>query len=463
MKQMFGQDSDQQNQLMRMAVEASPNGMVMVDSNGMIMLVNSSVEKLFGYSRDELIGQSIELLVPDSASSQHPSMRQSYFASPVPRAMGHGRELYALHKDGFEFPVEIGLNPIESEGETFVLAAVVDITERLRAQEMMRLAVEAAPNGMIMTDSRGRITLVNTFAEELFGYDREELVGRAITELVPDRFKEHHPQLREAYFEHPVSRAMGKGRDLYGRKKNGEDIAVEIGLNPIKTLQGTMILASVVDITERKVQEQELKAALAEKEVLLSEIHHRVKNNLQIIDSLIGMQLDSLVSEQAISVLKDSQNRVKSMALIHQTLYQSQDFSRVDVSLVMQHLLSNLRLSYAAEHVDIDLDIIEIYLPLDASIPLGLIVNELVSNTLKHAFIGIENPAVRIALNYTGNDRHELCLRVSDNGMGLPESVSIENAESLGLRLVAALTRQLSGKLELHYVNPTEFIVTFAV
>lgn len=454
-------DQDKKNQLMQLAVEASPNGMVMVNKEGQIILANGSAEKLFGYSREELTGKSIDLLVPDRFRFGHPHMREGYFGEPTSRAMGHGRELFALHKDGHEFPVEIGLNPIHTDEGILVLAAIVDITERVRAQEMIRLAVEAAPNGMIMTDSEGCITMVNTSAEQLFGYEQGELVGQSITRLIPERFKARHPTLFKQYFSSPVSRAMGKGRDLFAQRKNGDEIAVEIGLNPINTLQGTMVLASVVDITERKRQEKHLKSALAEKEVLLSEIHHRVKNNLQIIDSLIGMQLDSSSSDQVEDVLRECQNRVKSMAMIHQTLYQSQDFSRVDIASVINQLITNLTTSYAAFDLELVVDVDDLHLPLDQSIPLGLIVNELVSNAFKHAF-SAEQPG-RLSISCKADVDQSIALTVSDNGAGLGDSFEQLKQKSLGLRLVEALTQQLKGRLQVCERNPTEFRICFEV
>ncbi|MDP3515523.1 MAG: PAS domain S-box protein, partial [Pseudohongiella sp.] len=283
------------DKLMHFAIEAAPNGMVIVDDGGNIVLANSSVETLFGYQRNELLGKPIEHLVPGRFAGAHPHMRASYFVNPQARAMGHGRDLYGLHKSGSEIPVEIGLNPITIGERAFIFATIVDITERKRSQEMVNLAVEAAPNGMIMTDKDGKITLVNSMIETMFGYSRDELIGANIDMLVPERFRAHHPDVRHAYIGQPVSRVMGQGRDLYALNKQGNEFPVEIGLNPLRAATGVMILASVVDITERKQQEKSLKSALLTKETLLSEIHHRVKNNLQIIDSLIGMQMDQVV------------------------------------------------------------------------------------------------------------------------------------------------------------------------
>lgn len=444
-------------EMMRLAVEASPNGMIMTNRDGKIVLVNTATEKLFGYERCELIGCSLEKLIPKRFRPQHPEFRRDYFDKPQSRAMGHGRNLYGLRKNGEEFPVEVGLNPVEAENDFYVLAAIVDITERKQAEEMIRLAVEAAPNGMLMTDHRGIIVMINSTTEGLFGYSREELIGQSIDILAPDSFRKHHPEMRSHYLAHPEARAMGHGRDLYGRHKSGREFPVEIGLNPIGTPQGTMVLASVIDITERKSQEEQLKSALKEKELLLAEIHHRVKNNLQIIESLLGMQSDIVPDVTAVSVLKESQNRVKSMALIHQVLYESQDFSRVDFSSVIRNLVDNLSISYALEasRIEIAMNIEEIYLPLDTSIPLGLILNELCSNALKHAFV--DNHTGKLEINFVYFDSNNLQLSVSDNGVGIPNEFDMDNTTSLGLQLIQLLSMQISAHLTIWRSNPTKF------
>lgn len=257
-----GDENIHDNQLseerLRLVIEASPSGMLMVDKRGSIVLVNSQVERLFGYSRAELLGQPIEILVPAGAKSQHPGHRDNFFAKPSVRAMGSGRDLFGVRKDGTQIPVEIGLNPLVSDGQQFVLASVVDITERKRAEERLRLVVEASPSGMIMMDGDGRMVLVNAQVEKLFGYDRSELIGEKMEMLVPERFRHEHPGHRRKFHAEPAARAMGMGRDLFALTKSGDEIPVEIGLNPIAMESGQFVLASVVDITERRRAEQVL-------------------------------------------------------------------------------------------------------------------------------------------------------------------------------------------------------------
>jgi PAS domain S-box-containing protein len=171
--------------------------------------------------------------------------------------MGAGRELYGLRRDGTEVPVEIGLTPVVTPEGLFVLSTVVDISARKRAEARFRAAVESSPNGMVMVDRGGRIVLVNREVERLFGYSRDELLGQSIEVLVPDRSRGKHPGFRTMFFEAPAARAMGAGRELFGLRKDGTEVPVEIGLNPIETEEGLFVLSSIVDISARKRAEDE--------------------------------------------------------------------------------------------------------------------------------------------------------------------------------------------------------------
>ncbi|WP_295624130.1 PAS domain S-box protein [uncultured Nitrosomonas sp.] len=449
-------------EMVYLAVEASPNSVVMTNSDGEIVMVNSASEKLFGYSRQELIGKSIEILIPEQFRIHHPELRLTYIKESKSRPMGHGRDLYGLHKSGKEFPVEVGLNPVETKSDgTFVLAVIVDISDRKQAEKMIHLAVEASPNGMVMTDHKGKIIMVNSTTEELFGYQRQEMIGEPIEILIPISHRTQHTKLRRSFLEHSSKRDMGHGRDLYGLHKSGKEFPVEVGLNPIQTTEGTLVLASVIDITTRKHQEEQLMAALKEKDLLLSEIHHRIKNNLQIIDSLLGMQSETVYDSTAITVLTESQHRVKSMALIHQILYQSQDFSQVDFSSFIDSLVNNLLVSYTPEasKIKTKIETDEILIPINISIPLGLLLNELCTNAIKYAFPGNRSGTIQINLKH--HNSNQLLIRISDNGIGISDDFDIENTPTLGLQLVQLLSEQISAELTIHRRNPTSFTLIF--
>lgn len=227
--------------------------------------------------------------------------------------------------------------------------------------------------------------------------------------------------------------------------------------------QSTLFEQAQAEIAERKRAEEQLKASLKEKEVLLKEIHHRVKNNLQIISSLLKLQSAYIKEQQAVDMFKDSQNRIRSMALIHEKLYQSKDLSKIDFAEYIRDLTFNLLRSYktSSQIISLQTTVNDIWLNIDTAIPCGLIINELVSNSLKHAFT-TSNRENQISINLNSDEDKKFVLIVSDNGSGFPEKLDFRNTESLGLELVCTLTEQLEGTIELDSSTGTSFKITFS-
>jgi len=219
--------------------------------------------------------------------------------------------------------------------------------------------------------------------------------------------------------------------------------------------------AAQQEITERKRAEEQSKASLKEKEVLLKEIHHRVKNNLQVISSLLYLQSKSVVDERALEMFLDSRNRVRSMALVHERLYQSKDLARTDFAEYARNLASYIFQSYGANSnvIQLKINVDDVFLGVDTAIPCGLIINELVSNSLKYAFPAGRAGEIRIEL--WSDDDGQFTLMVSDNGVGLPKDLDFRATQSLGLQLVHTLVEQLEGTIELDRSGEMAFKITF--
>lgn len=336
-------------------VEAAPNAMIMIDRQRRIVLINRGTEKLFGFDRLELLGEPIERLVPERYREKHPAHVDGFFVEPKTRAMGAGRELFGLRKDGTEVPIEIGLNPIETPGGLFTLASIIDITERRRAEERFRIAVEAAPNAMLIVDQSRCITLVNRKAEELFGYERAELLGQFVEMLVPGRSRAQHPAFVEGFRAAPKARPMGAGRELFGRRKDGQEVPIEIGLNPIETPDGTVTLASIIDISERKRAEaiQQRLATIVESsnDAIISKSLDGIITSWNrgaehlfgyTAEEAIGQSIELLVPER----LVDDERRIldhirRGESMNHfETIRRRKDGSEIDVSIQLSPLLN---------------------------------------------------------------------------------------------------------------------------
>lgn len=412
----------------QLIVESSPNAIVLVNKEGKMAYINSQTERLFGYSRNELIGNKVEQLIPERYSKNHPGFIDMFFKAPTVRSMGAGRELFAIRKDRSEFPIEIGLNPVVTVDGTLVLASIIDISERKKAEEQFRLVVESAPNAMILVNNSGQITLVNNQTEKLFGYTRSELIGNKLEMLIPERFRNHHPDHRNVFFQKPQTRSMGTGRDLFGLKKDGTEVQVEIGLNPIETIEGNMVLASVIDITERKIQELSLKKQV-ELEIKNKELEqfayiasHDLQAPLRTVANYMQVFEEDylpLLDENARHYLKRVDKSIERMSALIKALL---DFSRLghdmrlnycDCKKIIADVLADIEQTIIASEAIIEvgeMPTINVY-----EVEMRQLFQNLVSNAIK--FRKKDTPPIVKIYAKKLKDKWEFS--VSDNGIGI--------------------------------------------
>jgi len=321
--------------------------------------------------------------------------------------------------------------------------------------------LDLADDAIISIDSDQRIVFFNQGAEKIFGYTRDEILGESLDKLLPPRFVEAHRQHIQEFAESPMSaRTMGERREIFGRRKGGIDFPAEASISKARVEGGWLFTVILRDITARKIADEAIRASLREKEVLLKEIHHRVKNNLQVVSSLLGLQSRTMEDVATRRKFQESQNRVHSMALVHESLYQSENLSEIDFPAYIDQLASHLFRSYGvdSQRVQIAASIDHLRLTMDTAIPCGLIINELVSNSLKYAFPNGRTGNISIQMR---QGDCQIRLEVADDGVGLPEGVSFSSTKSLGLRLVRTLADQLGATLEMKSDGGTRIVLTF--
>jgi len=351
--------------------------------------------------------------------------------------------------------------PIKTDKEVAgVIMIATDITERRKAEEMLRKSKEAyreladsIADVFFAMDKDLRYTYWNRASEELIGIAAKDAIGKSILEIFPDN--EETRRAIKGY--HEVLKTKQPKTFISEYQLGGKDFFFEISAYPSR--EGISVF--VKDITERKQAEEQIKAALKEKEVMLKEIHHRVKNNMQIMSSLLKLQFGETKSKKIQEMLRTSQSRIRSMALIHERLYQSKDFARIDFTYYIRSLTVYLFHSYRVDSniVRLKTDVRDVHLDINRAIPCGLIVNELVSNSLKYAFP--EGKEGEISIKFYSNKQGKIILVVRDKGIGFPEDIDFRNTKSFGMQVVNDLVEQLRGTIELDRKGGTTFKIVF--
>lgn len=459
-------------------LQSTPDGIVIASPSGRIVLANRQAESLFGYPRDELRGKLIEVLLPERYRGGHVRHRSGFFSQPRTRSMGAGLELNGLRKDGTEFPVEISLSPLDTDEGTLVMSAIRDISDRKKAEQKFRGLLESAPDAIVIVDGTGDIVLVNSQAVSLFGYRRDELLGKAIEMLVPSRFRGKHPHHRKKFFVDPNARPMGAGLELFGQRKDGTEFPVEISLSPLETEEGTLVSSAIRDITDRKRFEQalqeknvELENANQAKDRFLATMSHELRTPLNAIIGFTGtllMRLPGPLTSDQDKQLRTVQSSGKHLlALINDLL----DLAKIEAGKVDLHLEPTSCQSVLEEVVTaLQLQAEEKGLDLRATMPSSAMVVETDRRSLSQIVLNLTNNAIKfterggvhLKLSHQ-HDNGEIAISVEDTGIGIQPANQLKLFEAfsqvdptsrrryegtgLGLHLSLKLALLLGGRI----------------
>lgn len=437
-------------------------------NNPTITYTNAAFTESTGYTPEEVLGKTPRML--QGAKTDRTQLNR------IRAALEEGRsiqvELINYRKDGSEYWVDLNIVPIaDTHGTlTHFVALQRDITDRKWSEKALlatqaRLKYLLSSNPSVIYTCQPNRNRACTFVSE----NITQQLGYEIWQYLKDPhfWIDHiHPEDVSIVLAHltrlpDVGELTCEYRFLH---QDGSYRWLRDGMKLLRDRHGqpVEVIGSVVDISDRKWAENQIRESLQEKEVMLKEIHHRVKNNLQVISSLLKLQAGYIKDDRILEVFKESQNRVRAMALIHEKLYQSDDLAKTDFAEYIHSLVHDLFRSYSinSRAIQLKLNVEDVRLSIDTAIPCGLIINELVSNSLKYAFSDQKSGKIEISLQAQGNDYYQLI--VQDNGDGFPTNLDFRNTKSLGLQLVCNLTKQLHGEIQLNCEAGARFIISFS-
>jgi len=433
-----------------------------LDKNGNILNVNDSWLEKLGYERHEVVGKWFGNFI----GSEYVESFKDIFSRIIDNGEILNINFEMIHKTGNRINIAIDCKAAYDLRGNFQQTHCIftDVSELKRAEEALKESeqyyktiFENTGTATVIIEEDNTISLINTEFEKLYGYYKEDIQGKKRwCQFVDPKYLPMMEQYHLARRINPESAPRNYEFDFIDGKGSLKNIYTTVAMIP-----GTKkSLVSLQDITERKIAETDLKNSLKDKDVLMREIHHRVKNNLQIISSLLNLQSQYIKDENVIEIFNDSQNRVRSMAIIHEKLYKSKSMSKIDFGDYINDLVdslfynNNVNESRIKLHKNID----DVHFNVDTAIPCGLIVNELITNCLKHAFPDDINGEVYIDLH---NIDDKYVLNIKDNGVGFPDNIDYKNTESLGLQLVTNLVNQIDGIIELDHSEGTNFKIIF--
>ncbi len=452
-RQAAERDSAEAARQTQAIVDHAADGIVTFGAQGLIESANQASAAMFGYASDELIGKPIGALLPAL-----PAVAASQGAALDDAADAHF-ESQGRRQGGGEFPIELALTAVPHAGHTRHIVLIRDITERQRAQaaingarvaaerseRFLRAITDNLPLRIAYVDRDLRYRFVNHAHCERFGLPREDILGRTRAELtglpLPPQALRHIELVLQGQDQH------FEFEEVQGGSNHVLETYLVADTDGAGATSG--FYAASADATERHAQQRRIERALAERDILLREVYHRVKNNLQVIQSLLNLQRRALPEGLARTALDDSVQRVHAMALVHEKLYQTGHLDAVSLHDYTADLLRHLGDTAGAgrRRIAVLADVETIEASLEVSVPFGLLVTELVTNSFKHGFPPGRGGSIQVSLKRQDN---AVWLSVRDNGLGLSPEFALERAASMGLQLAASLAGQLGGTLQAH-------------
>ena len=449
-------------------VQSSADAQILCGADGRIRVANREAERLFGYAPGELDGESIEILIPGDFRERHRALRERYTDSPRARPMVSGLDLYGRRKDGSTFRAEIALNPVVTDDGVLVTSTVRSIDNADDSEAYFRHLLESAPDAMITIDDQGKIAIVNGQAVEMFGYDRESLLGQPIELLLPDRLHEAHVAHRQKFLSVPRLRPMGAGMPLLAKRRDGSEFPVEISLSPIESRAGRFVSSVIRDVTERKRMEGEIIAARQAAErankansAFLAAASHDLRQPVQALSLLNGALRRTVSDERALQMVESQEHSLTAMTNLLNSLL---DISRLDAGAVkpqlevfpIQRLIDRLSDEFArqAQHTGLEFSASSCPAVINSDPNLlAEVIQNLVSNAIRYTDKG------SVQLDCVEQDG-QCVIKVTDTGIGIPEDQLDEifrefhqckapGASKEGFGLGLAIVKRLSDLLSL--------------
>ena len=494
---------------LRAIVDTAVDGIVVINERGIIESVNPAVTRIFGYRPDQLLGQNVKILMPDPYHSEHDQYLLNYLSTGQRKVIGVGREVLGLRSDNTISPLELAVSEMLVDGTRKFTGIVRDVTARKQAEAQFQQVVVSAPNGMLMINPQGTITMVNKQVETMFGYTRDEMLGQPVEMLIPERFRPDHPTHRAGYFAAPTSRVMGAGRELFGLHKNGTEFPVELGLNPIDTPTGKLALASIVDITLRKradtalsqasqdlewknwelseARDQAVQAGQAKTDFLAT-MSHEIRTPMNGVIGMTTLLLDTELNLEQRGYLETLKHSGESLLRIINDIL---DYSKIEAGkFSIEQIPFDLRMT-----IEDTLDLLaptaqarqlELVGLIDAQTPRTVIgdpgrIRQIVTNLVGNAIKFTEKGEVLVQVLRSDEHSGSVTLRfeIIDTGIGLtPEAQSkmfqaFTQADSstarkyggtgLGLSICKRLVELMGGSIELQSMPGMGTCISFTV